>query len=171
LYLGFASEVVSRSHDGDAAERIRIEEILVTSHDHLRAPVYARLKELVVLRITRRANRLQYIDDFHERSDAFEERITSFQTSCAFVTALSTACCKLPIVQMTRKADRLPFDFNQIRTVVIDTSDIYSLVPRLETFRSEIATQVRKALSEGDATMTPLSVFLPGFSVTLPKEK
>lgn len=80
--------------------------------------------------------------------------------------------CKLPIVQITRKADRLPFDINQMRTVVIDTSDIYSLVPRLETFRSEIATQVRGALSEGDdATMTPLSVFFPGFTVTIPKEK
>jgi len=79
--------------------------------------------------------------------------------------------CKLPIVQITRKADRLPFDINQMRTVVIDTSDIYALVPRLQTFRSEIATQVRAALSEGEATMTPLSVFFPGFAVTIPKDK
>ena len=79
--------------------------------------------------------------------------------------------CRLPIVQITRKADRLPFDISQMRTVVIDTSDIYSLVLRLETFRSDSATQVRAALSEDEATMTPLSVFFPGFSVMLPKEK
>jgi hypothetical protein len=49
--------------------------------------------------------------------------------------------CRLPIVQISRKADRLPFDVNQMRTVVIDTTDIYALVPKLETYRSEIATQ------------------------------
>ena len=38
--------------------------------------------------------------------------------------------CRLPIVQITRKADKLPFDVNQMRTVVVDTSDIYALVPR-----------------------------------------
>ena len=38
--------------------------------------------------------------------------------------------------------------------VVIDTTDIYALVPKLETYRSEIATQVRGALAEGDAVMT-----------------
>jgi hypothetical protein len=79
--------------------------------------------------------------------------------------------CRLPIVQISRKADRLPFDVNQMRTVVIDTTDIYALVPKLETYRSEIATQVRGALAEGDAVMTPISVFFPGFLVTVPKQK
>jgi hypothetical protein len=78
---------------------------------------------------------------------------------------------KLPVVQITRKQDKLPFDINQIRTVVIDTTDIYTLVPKLETFRSEIAAQVRTSLSEGEGVMTPLSVFFPEFSVVLAKDK
>ena len=75
---------------------------------------------------------------------------------------------KLPMVQICRKKDRLPFDVNQVRTITVDTSDIYTLIPRLETYRSEIATQVRAAL-DGAGTSNPISVFFPGFVVTLPK--
>ena len=75
---------------------------------------------------------------------------------------------KLPMVQICRRKDRLPFDVNQVRTITVDTSDIYTLIPRLETYRSEIATQVRAAL-DGQGTSNPISVFFPGFVVTLPK--
>ena len=75
---------------------------------------------------------------------------------------------KLPIVQICRKSDRLPFDVNQVRTIAIDTTDIYSLVPKLETHRSEISTVVRAAL-EGQAGSNPISVFFPGLSVDIPK--
>jgi hypothetical protein len=75
---------------------------------------------------------------------------------------------KLPVVQICRRCDRLPFDVNQVRTVSIDTTDIYTLVPRLETYRSEIASQVRAAL-EGQSTGNPISVFFPGLTVTIPK--
>ena len=75
---------------------------------------------------------------------------------------------KLPIVQICRKSDRLPFDVNQVRTISIDTTDIYSLIPKLETYRSEIASQVRAAL-EGRASSNPISVFFPGVTVTIPK--
>ena len=54
--LRSASEVASGRHDCDAAKRIQIEEILVAGHDHVCAPVYRRLQELVVLWITRRTN-------------------------------------------------------------------------------------------------------------------
>ena len=40
---------------------------------------------------------------------------------------------RLPVVQLIRKADRLPFDVNQSRTLVFDTSDIYTLVPKLQS--------------------------------------
>ena len=46
---------------------------------------------------------------------------------------------RLPVVQLIRKADRLPFDVNQTRTITIDTTDIYSLIPKIQTYRSEIA--------------------------------
>lgn len=80
----------------------------------------------------------------------------------AFYEMAIRHACKLPVVQITRKADRPPFDVNQVRTIVVDTSDIYSLVPRLETYRSEVAAQVRAALSEGSAS-NPMTVFFPNF--------
>ncbi|MBD8349756.1 hypothetical protein [Dysgonomonas sp. HGC4] len=54
---------------------------------------------------------------------------------------------RLPTIQLIRKSDRIPFDVNQTRTIVIDTTDIYSLVPKIEIYRSEIANQVRQALN------------------------
>jgi hypothetical protein len=70
---------------------------------------------------------------------------------------------RLPVVQLIRKADRLPFDVNQSRTLVFDTSDIYSLVPKLQTYRSEIANQARKALDDPESVGNPISVFFPDF--------
>lgn len=94
----------------------------------------------------------------------------SFHNPNAFYEMALRHATKLPIVQLIRKQDRLPFDVNQIRTVIIDTSDIYTLVPKLETYRSEIATQVRAVL-DGNTAGNPLSVFSPGFEVSVPKEK
>lgn len=70
---------------------------------------------------------------------------------------------RLPVVQLIRKADRLPFDVNQSRTLVFDTSDIYSLVPKLQTYRAEIANQARKALEDPESVGNPVSVFYPDF--------
>lgn len=70
---------------------------------------------------------------------------------------------RLPVVQMIRKADRLPFDVNQSRTLVFDTSDIYSLIPKLQTYRAEIASQARKALEDPESVGNPVSVFYPDF--------
>ena len=75
---------------------------------------------------------------------------------------------KLPIIQICRKSDRLPFDVNQVRTIAIDTTDIYTLIPKLETYRSEIASIVRAAL-EGQGSSNPMSVFFPGITVNIPK--
>lgn len=70
---------------------------------------------------------------------------------------------RLPVVQLIRKADRLPFDVNQSRTLVFDTSDIYSLVPKLQTYRAEIANQARKALDDPESVGNPVSIFYPDF--------
>ena len=70
---------------------------------------------------------------------------------------------RLPVVQFIRKADRLPFDVNQSRTLVFDTTDIYTLVPKLQTYRSEIATQARKALEDPESVGNPVSIFYPDF--------
>ncbi|WP_157610101.1 hypothetical protein [Variovorax sp. Root434] len=70
---------------------------------------------------------------------------------------------RLPVVQLIRKADRLPFDVNQSRTLIFDTSDIYSLVPKLQTYRAEIANQARKAIEDPESVGNPVSVFYPDF--------
>jgi hypothetical protein len=94
----------------------------------------------------------------------------SFHNPNAFYEMALRHACALPVVQVTRKCDTPPFDVNQVRTAMIDTSDIYTLVPKLETYRSEIATQVRAALADGTAG-NPITVFFPGFKVTVPPEK
>lgn len=70
---------------------------------------------------------------------------------------------RLPTVQLIRKADRLPFDVNQTRTLVFDTSDIYSLVPKLQTYRAEIASYARKAIEDPESVGNPVSIFYPDF--------
>lgn len=94
----------------------------------------------------------------------------SFHNPNAFYEMALRHASGLPVVQITRKCDIPPFDVNQIRTAMIDTSDIYTLVPKLEVYRSEIATQVRAALADG-ATGNPITVFFPGFKATIPSEK
>jgi hypothetical protein len=68
---------------------------------------------------------------------------------------------RLPTVQIIRKADGIPFDLHQTRTIIIDTTDIYCLVPKIETYRSEIANQVRQALNDPDAVDNPVTNVFP----------
>ncbi len=70
---------------------------------------------------------------------------------------------RLPVVQLTRVSDHIPFDLDQFRTVQIDTSSIFTLVPRLETYRSEIASHIRRALSGTSDVENPLTAFYPAF--------
>jgi len=93
----------------------------------------------------------------------------SFHNPNVFYELAIRHASKLPIVQISRKSDLLPFDVDQVRTIEIDTTDIYSLVPKLETYRSEIATQVRHALANSGNANNPLTVFCPTFQVILPK--
>lgn len=74
---------------------------------------------------------------------------------------------RLPIVQIARLADRIPFDINQMRTVRIDTSDIFSLVPKIESYRAEIANQARRALENADTVDTPISIYFPSLRASL----
>jgi len=74
---------------------------------------------------------------------------------------------RLPIVQIIRAGDPIPFDVHQMRTIVIDNRDIYSLVPKIETYRSEIASQVRRALETESEIDTPISTYFPNFRVNL----
>lgn len=68
-----------------------------------------------------------------------------------------------PIVQIIRTSDKLPFDVGQYRTVHIDMTDIYTLVPQIDLHRQEITRQCRAALEEGATSESPLSQFYPQF--------
>jgi len=74
---------------------------------------------------------------------------------------------RLPIVQIIRKADNIPFDINQMRTVVIDTTDIFTLVPKITSYQSEISSQIRRALENADSVETPISTYFPGLLATV----
>lgn len=73
--------------------------------------------------------------------------------------------CRLPTVQLIRKADRIPFDLDQFRTIQIDTTSIFTMVPNLQTYKAEIATQVRTALLDPDSTDNPITTYYPNLKV------
>jgi len=86
----------------------------------------------------------------------------SFHNPNVFYELAIRHMMRMPIVQLIRKSDSIPFDVNQMRTVVIDTSDIYTLVPRIATYQTEISSQIRRALDNADAVETPISTYFPG---------
>jgi hypothetical protein len=94
----------------------------------------------------------------------------SFHNPNVFYELAIRHAARLPVVQIIRAADRIPFDLSQTRTIKIDTSDIYSLVPRLEIYKSEIASQVRRALEDPDSVDNPISTFYPNFKASLVSE-
>lgn len=73
---------------------------------------------------------------------------------------------KKPIVQIARTADKIPFDINQMRTILIDTTDIYTLLPKVELYRSEISAQIRRALEPDYIVDTPISIYFPNLQIT-----
>jgi hypothetical protein len=91
----------------------------------------------------------------------------SFHNPNVFYELALRHAVRLPIVQIIRTGDRLPFDVHQMRTVVIDNRDIYSLVPKIETYRAEIANQVRRALEAEAQVDTPISIYFPNFRVSI----
>ncbi|KAB1908040.1 hypothetical protein F8279_08765 [Micromonospora sp. AMSO1212t] len=87
----------------------------------------------------------------------------SFHNPNVFYELALRHAVRKPIVQLSRLADRLPFDVREFRTVQIDTTSIYTLVPKLDTYRSEIASQIRMTMESDDHAENPLTIFYPGF--------
>ncbi|HEX9942922.1 MAG TPA: hypothetical protein VGG03_12965, partial [Thermoanaerobaculia bacterium] len=91
----------------------------------------------------------------------------SFHNPNVFYELSLRHACRKPTVQLVRAGDRIPFDIDQVRTVKVDTTSIYTLVPKLDTYKAEIATQVRRALADPDAVDNPIGVFMPGLKALL----
>lgn len=87
----------------------------------------------------------------------------SFHNPNVFYELALRHATRLPVVQIVRIGDSIPFDVGQMRTVRIDNSSIYSLVPKIETYQSEIASQVRRALESEAEIDTPISTYFPNF--------
>jgi hypothetical protein len=87
----------------------------------------------------------------------------SFHNPNVFYEVALRHARRLPIVQLIRSADFIPFDLDQFRTVVIDDSSLHTFVPQMETYRSEIASHIRQALVEGAEVANPVTAFFPAF--------
>jgi hypothetical protein len=75
---------------------------------------------------------------------------------------------KLPSIQIVRKGDKIPFDVQQGRTIIIDTSDAYTIMDRFIAAKAELAEHVKALL--GNAVKkeeSPITMYLPNLSVKI----
>jgi hypothetical protein len=91
----------------------------------------------------------------------------SFHNPNVFYELAIRHAMRLPTVQIIRKNERIPFDVNQARTIEIDSTDLYTFVPQMETYRAAISGQVRRALQDPDLADNPVSIFYPNLRATL----
>jgi hypothetical protein len=90
----------------------------------------------------------------------------SFHNPNVFYELCLRHATRLPTVQIIRASESIPFDIDQYRTVKIDTKDLYSFLPKLQTYTSEIANQVRMALKDPDSVDSPVSMYYPSLKLT-----
>lgn len=87
----------------------------------------------------------------------------SFNNPNVFYELALRHATRKPLVQIIRKGDKLPFDVNQFRTVELDMTDIYTLVPKIDLYRQEISRQCRTASADDQGSENPLVNFYPTF--------
>lgn len=91
----------------------------------------------------------------------------SFSNANVFYELALRHAVRLPIVQIIRHCDPIPFDINQMRTIIIDNRNIYTLLPNVDLYKSEIASQARRALEAGVEVDTPVSMYFPEARLTV----
>ncbi len=75
-----------------------------------------------------------------------------------------------PTVQLIRKGDKIPFDVAQGRTIIVDTSDVYTVSDRLESAKRELAEHIKHAAenqTEESSEGNPVKLYLPGLKVSI----
>jgi hypothetical protein len=85
----------------------------------------------------------------------------SFHNPNVFYELCLRHATRLPTVQVKRTVDNIPFDLSQYRTISIETRDVYALVPKIQTYTSEVANQVRRALDDSESGDNPISLYYP----------
>lgn len=91
----------------------------------------------------------------------------SFHNPNVFYELALRHISRLPTIQIVRKGDAIPFDIGNFRTIILDCSDIYTLVPKLETYKSEIASQARRVLADPNTVENPVTSVYPNLSLNL----
>lgn len=91
----------------------------------------------------------------------------SFHNPNVFYELALRHVSRLPTIQIVRKGDKIPFDIGNFRTIILDCSDIYTLVPKLETYKSEIASQARRVLEDPNVVENPVTSVYPNLSMNL----
>lgn len=66
----------------------------------------------------------------------------------------------LPAIHLSRSSDKIPFDIGNFRTITLDMSDLYSFVPQMETYKSQISSQLRSLLDANGDADNPISSYL-----------
>ena len=92
----------------------------------------------------------------------------SFSNPNAFYELGVRHAFKLSTIQIIRKGDKIPFDVSQGRTIIIDTSDPYTIMDRVEAARKELREHVT-AITAGTEKQedNPMNLFLPGLKVSI----
>ena len=71
-----------------------------------------------------------------------------------------------------KRAEPALFDVSQGRTILVDMTDIYTIMDRIESARKELVEHIRNYLAPSDrarAEDNPVSIYLPNLQVRLPK--
>jgi hypothetical protein len=85
----------------------------------------------------------------------------SFHNPNVFYELCLRHTTRLPTVQIKREVDKIPFDLNQYNTISIETRNAYALLPKIQTYVSQVATHVRRALEDSDTGDNPISLYYP----------
>jgi hypothetical protein len=93
----------------------------------------------------------------------------SFNNPNAFYELGVRHALKLSTIQIIRKGDPIPFDVSQGRTIIIDTSDPYTIMDRFDAARKELKEHMSSMLKGTETPQdNPISLFLPGLKISLP---
>ncbi len=95
----------------------------------------------------------------------------SFHNPNVFYELCLRHTTRLPTVQLKREVDTIPFDLNQYRTIPIETRDVYTLLPKVQTHIAEVTNQVRRALQDAESGDNPISLYYPSAKLSWDQKK